>query len=136
MTSPEMVGNVIPATFYQPATVYSTDPEILASYEAWTQIGIDIAPGQGIIPAGTVMAQVTSTKKWKVYNNGGSDGIDTARGVLRMGVNTGTDANGPYYRGNLVTQGTLKLVKVSGADAAAIVDLGARVDTVLKRFKF
>ena len=137
MTAPmEYPGNLIPATAFNPGGTFTTDVEILASYKGWTQIGIDIAPGQGVLPAGVVMARRTSTKKWEVYGNGKSDGLDTARGVLRLAVNTGTDPNGAAFRGNLVVAGTLKNHRVSGADSAAIVDLGATVDTVLGRFKF
>lgn len=137
MTAPiEYMGNLIPAPSYTPAGPFTTDVEVLASEVGWRQIGIDIAPGQGVLQAGRVMGRVTATKKWKAYDNGASDGSEVARGVLRLAVNTGTDPNGLGYRGNLLTQGTLKNSKVSGADSAAITDLGARVDTVIGTFKF
>ena len=54
-----------------------------------------------------------------------------ARGVLRRGVDTGSDTAGKVYQGNIVISGILKNALLVGMDAAAIADLNARVDTVL-----
>ncbi len=113
-----------------------TDPEILYSTAAFTQKGVTLAAGQGILPAGTVLGRKTSDKKYYSYNNAGTGGVDTARGILRRAVDTGTDAAGPDQLGNLVIQGILKLNMVSGADSGAITDLGATTDTVRNTFKF
>ncbi len=113
-----------------------TDPEILYSTAAFTQKGVTLAAGQGILPAGTVLGRKTSDKKYYSYNNAGTGGVDTARGILRRAVDTGTDPAGPDQLGNLVIQGILKLNMVSGADSGAITDLGATTDTVRNTFKF
>lgn len=113
-----------------------TDPEILYSTAAFTQKGVTLAAGQGILPAGTVLGRKTSDKKYYAYNNAGTGGLDTARGVLRRAVDTGTDTAGADQLGNLVIQGILKANMVSGADSAAITDLGATVDQIRNTFKF
>ncbi len=109
-----------------------TDPEILYSTAGFTQKGVTVAAGQGILPAGTVLARRTSDKKYVVYNNAGSGGAETARGVLRKAV----DTSAGDQLANLVIQGILKNSMVSGADSAALVDLGATVDSVRGTFKF
>ncbi len=109
-----------------------TDPEILYSTAGFTQKGVTIASGQGILPAGTVLARRSSDKKYVVYNNAGSGGAEVARGVLRKAVNT---AAGDQLA-NIVIQGILKLSLVSGADSAALADLGAVSDSVRGTFKF
>lgn len=131
----EFPGNVTPAPGL--SSVGSTvDDEILYSTQGYTQKGVTLAAGQGVLYAGTALGRVTSTKLWKQYNNGGGDGIDTARGILRQSVDTGTDPAGKNLQANIVVGGYLKNSKVSGADGNAITDLGARVDTVLDLFRF
>ncbi|MFA7264887.1 MAG: head decoration protein [Candidatus Nanopelagicales bacterium] len=123
----EYVGNIIPSPgFWKGNTSY--DPELLYSYARFTQKGVTLAAGQGILPLGTVLAQRTTDKKWVKYDNGGSDGAGVARGVLRRGVDTGTDAQGHTYQGNIVISGILKSQLVVGLDSAAIADLNARLD--------
>ncbi len=126
---------VIPSPGYWKGNTYE-DKELLYSTAGFTQKGVTLAAGQGVLPIGTVLGQKTSDKKYYAYNNAGSGGVGTARGVLRRAVNTGTDPNGPDQQGNLVIAGILKLALVSGADAAAITDLGAVTDSVLNTFKF
>lgn len=113
----------------------ATDPEILYSAVGYRQKGVTIAGGQGILPAGTVLARKTADKKYYVYSNAGTGGLDTARGVLRRAVDTGA-AGSPDQLGNIVISGMLKLNMVSGADSAALTDLGATTDAVLGTFKF
>jgi hypothetical protein len=124
----------IPVPGYTQGASY-TDPEILYSTAGFTQKGVTIAGGQGILPAGTVLGQKTSDKKYYVYDNAGSGGIATARGVLRRPVDTGP-AGSADQLSNIVIQGILKSTLVSGADAAALTDLGATVDSVRGTFKF
>lgn len=122
----------IPVPGFVSPTATATDPEILYSYAGFTQKGVTIAAGQGILPAGTVLGRKTSDKKYYVYDNGGSGGVEKAVGVLRRAVDT---ASGDQL-GNIVIQGILKLSMVSGADSAALTDLGAVTDTVRGTFKF
>lgn len=127
-------GDILYAPHYA-ETSYTTDDELLYSTARFTQKGCTLAVGQGILPVGTVMGRVTATKLWKVYNNALSDGTEVARGVLRKRVNTGVTGDVPK-QANIVISGILKSTKVSGADAAALVDLAARIDSVLGIFVF
>lgn len=111
----------------------TNDPELMASIaNGYHQKGVTIAGGQGILPIGTVLARKTSDKKYYVYNNGGSGGVEVARGILRKAVDT---SKGDQLA-NIVYSGVVKNNLVSGADSAAITDLGARVDTVANTFTF
>lgn len=124
----------IPVPSYTSPTSTATDPEILYSTAGFTQKGVTIAGGQGVLAAGTLLAQRTSDKKYVAYNNAGSGGADTARGVLRRATDTGGVGSADQL-GNIVIQGILKLSMIVGADAAALTDLGATVDTVRGTFK-
>lgn len=118
-------------SFTNPTADY-TDPEILYSTVGYTQKGVTIAAGQGVLAAGTVLGQKTSDKKYYAYSNAASNGIETARGVLRRGV----DTTGADQLGNIVIRGILKSSLVVGSDSAALTDLGATVDTVRGTYKF
>lgn len=133
--STEYAGNALktPGVFTGPS---SSDVEILASAIGYRQKGVTLAAGQGILPAGTVLGRISATKLYVVYDNGGSDGEQVARGVLRQGVDTGTDEAGTTVQGNILVSGLLVNSKVSGADSNALTDLGATVDSVRDTFKF
>jgi len=127
----DQFGNAVPTPgFTQGATV--SDSEILYSTAGYTQKGVTLLGGKGILPAGTVLGRVTGSKKWTVYDNGKSDGTEVARGVLRQT----TDTTNGDVQANIVIRGILKNSMVSGADSAALTDLGARTDTVLGTFTF
>ncbi len=125
----------IPAPGYSKGPEYK-DPEILYSTVGFTQKGVTLAAGQGVLPAGTVLGQKTSDKKYYVYNNASGNGTGVARGVLRRGVDTGTTTDAGDQLGNIVIAGILKLSAISGADASALTDLGAVTDSVRGTFKF
>lgn len=235
----EFPGNIIPSPGYFKGN-FSTDDELMYSMNGYTQKGITIKAGQGVLLLGTVMGRKTGDKKWYKYDDSGvggvtnevqtlsqggsgltsytitfsgqttsslltaataaqvqaalealsniapgdvtvvqttaspfvftvtfsgayadtdvpamtttptggsgtvvvattvvgnsADGIDVARGFLRQTVDTGTDAAGSDFQGNLIVMGIVKGDRVTTAgnlDAAAIVDLKARVDSVL-----
>lgn len=136
MTSPEYTGNVLLSPGFSQGG-HTTDDEIMYSMAGYTQSGITIKPGQGVLLPGSIMARETASKMWVLY---GSDdagpGADVARGVLRKGVNTGTDPEAHAFQGNIVTAGLVKNSKLSGMDPAAITALNGRVDTVLDLFRF
>lgn len=122
----------IPVPGYTSPT-HSYEPvEILYSTAGFTQKGVTLAAGQGILPAGTVLALNTSTKRYVVYANGGSNGTGTPVGILRRAVDTSSGEQ----QGNIVIQGILKLSLVSGADSGAITALKAVTSTALGTFKF
>lgn len=125
----------IPVPGFTSPTADYVDPEILYSQAGFTQKGVTLAGGQGVLPAGTVLGQKTSDKKYYAYSNANSDGTQTARGVLRRPCQTGGPGS-PDQVSNIVIAGILKLNMVQGADAAALTDLGAVTDSVRGTFKF
>lgn len=67
-----------------------------------------------------------------------ADGTDVARGFLRQTVDTGSSASGADFQGNIVISGMIKLAAVNAAgntDAAALIDLNARTDSVMGYLK-
>lgn len=63
--------------------------ELLYSTAGYTQRGVTLAGGQGVLPTGCIIARHTASGKYFAYNAGGSDGRQTALGVLRDGRDTG-----------------------------------------------
>ena len=49
-------------------------------HHVWTALGADT------LVAGTIMARLTSSGKWEIYDPGGSLGLEIARGVLTYDV--------------------------------------------------
>lgn len=121
----------LPVPGFTSPTGNYVDPEILYSTAGFTQKGVTLASGQGVLAAGTVVGQKTSDKKYYAYNNGNGDGTQVARGILRRAVDTGTVVNVANDQlGNIVIQGIVKLAAVPNLDAAGMSDLGAVADTV------
>lgn len=122
--------------FVSPTGDY-TDPEILYSTAGYTQKGVTVAAGQGVLAAGTALGQKTSDKKYYAYDNTKSDGREVARGILRRPVDTGVVAGAAGDQvSNIVIQGILKWQMLVGVDTAALTDLGMIVDTVRGTAKF
>jgi len=142
----EYAGDVMPAPGFTSPTAEFTDDELLYSTAGFTQKGVTLAGGQGVVGLGTFLGRKTSDKLWYKYNNGASDGTEVVRGILRQSVDTGTGGAPPTgsnrnMQGNLVIQGIVKRSKIvsgSGSNAwvDALTDLNARVDTVLDTFTF
>lgn len=132
-------GNAIPSPTFSRGDV-SLDDELLYSTVGFTQKGITLKAGQGVLKLGTPMGQATADKRWYAYGDANADGTQVCRGFLRQTVDTGTDANGAEFQGNLVIAGMVKLSKVTASgvafDAAAIADLNGRSDAVLDYFSF
>jgi hypothetical protein len=63
--------------------------ELLLSYAGFTQRGVTLAAGQGVLPTGTVIARHTASGKYFSYQAGATDGRQTPVGVLRDGRDTG-----------------------------------------------
>lgn len=136
----EYVGNAIPAPGYSRGTV-TVNQEVLYSMAGYTQKGVTLKAGQGVLKTGTVLAQDTATKKFVRFVSGGTGGAGTARGVLRKSVDTGGSADAPEFLGNILIKGILKYPVVSAANAgadlsAAVTGLNGRADTVLGTFSF
>ncbi len=134
----EYPGNEIPAAGIQRGPHVPND-EILYSTVGFTQKGVTLAPGKGVLLAGTALARRTSTRLYEKFVSGGGDGTGTPVGILRKTVNTGTDANGPRYLGNVVIAGILKLQAVSSANGGVtdiVTPLKATTNDVFGFFKF
>jgi hypothetical protein len=64
--------------------------ELLLSMAGYTQRGVTLAPGQGVLPTGTVLSRATASGYYYAYNSGGTtDGRQTPIGVLRDSRDTG-----------------------------------------------
>lgn len=104
--------------------------ELLKSYAAFTQRGVTLAGGNGILPTGCVLAQQTSSQLYYPYNATASDGTQVALGVLRDARDTGTASGSGTGQlstpclGNLVIRGILDLTLVSGTDTTGLVTGG------------
>lgn len=128
----EYVGNIIPSPGFWKGNT-SNDPELLYSTARFTQKGVTLAAGQGVVEIGSILAQ-RADKKWVKV---GTAGAGEARGVLRRSVDTGTDPEGMTFQGNIVISGILKLDLVKDLDnSAAIASLGARTDEDMGTFIF
>jgi hypothetical protein len=125
----------IPVPGYTSPTATTDDKELLYSTKGgWTQVGVTVAGGQGVLTRGTVLAQKTSDKLYYKYDNNQSDGRGVARGILRKTIDTGA-SGAASQQGLMVIAGILKNSLISGSDASAVSDLGARVDTVVGTFR-
>ncbi len=108
-------------------------PELLASTNRFEQKGVLLFGGQGVLPAGTVLGQRSSDKKYGLYAVGHSDGTQLPVGILRNDADTGGGNSAIPARdtqANRVISGILRSSVVSGADSNAITLLNARVDNI------
>jgi hypothetical protein len=124
--------------FHAPAVA-----ELLASMVAYTQRGVTLAAGQGVLPTGCLLAKHTATGKYYVANVAATDGRQTVLGVLRDGRDTGGSGGAPAgvsftgqtpnypaspagkvatdCQANLVIRGTLNLSLLSGTDTTSLI---------------
>jgi len=136
----DYTGNAIPAAGINRGP-HVPDDEILYSAVGFTQKGVTLAPGQGVLQAGTALARRTSDKLYVKYASGGSGGADTPVGILRKTVDTGTstDDSAQKYLANVVIMGILKLGAVSSANGGVsdiATALNASTNEVFGTFKF
>lgn len=128
----EYTGNAIPAPGFRTGGGV-IDDELQFSTHAFSQKGVTLKPGQGVLLLGTLIKQDTTTKQYVRATAG------DAQGILRQTIDTGLSASGQVWQGNIVTMGQLKLAKVSAANSGVNVMggvLGSRVDAVQGYFKF
>lgn len=125
-----------------------SDDELLASYAAFTQRGVTLCGGQGLVPTGCVLAQHTASKLYFVQDQMAGDGRQTVLGLLRDARDTGGNGGTPSgitfvgdsidggsspvfpaspsgkvaanVLGNLVIRGIVNLSLVSGQDRYAL----------------
>lgn len=128
----------IPVPSYTQGDVY-VDTEILYSTNRFTQKGVTLKGGQGVLKAGTLLGRKTSDKKYYAYDNSKADGTEVARGVLRRDVDTNANGGADQLT-NMVISGIVKSTFISGAGTNAITDavsdLNAKLDTVMGTFTF
>lgn len=101
--------------------------ELLLSMAGYTQRGVTLAGGNGVLPTGTVLAQNTTTGKYVAYSAGGSNGTNIALGILRDGRDTGGSSSpsglaATDCQANLVFRGILNANLISGTDTTSLVN--------------
>jgi len=120
-----------------------SDDELLANYAAFTQRGVTLAGGQGVLPTGCALANHTASKQYFVNDQLATDGRQTVLGLLRDARDTGGNGSTglPGYTfsghtpvfpasptgkvaapclGNLVIRGIVNLSMVSGGDSYSL----------------
>lgn len=123
-------GNAIPAPGYAQSST-TVDDELLYSTVGYTQKGVTLKPGQGVLLLGTLLKQDASTKQYvKTTSN--------PEGLLRQTVDTGAAADGQVWQANILLMGIAKLDKVSAANSGVTLSnvLGAQINEVIGTFKF
>lgn len=126
-------GNAIPAPAYTKGSAISDEEILYSSNQNYVQKGVTLKPGQGVLPAGTLLKQDVTTKQYvKATDN-------TATGILRKTVDTGTDTAGQVWLANILYSGLLKYAAVSAANSTVNLAsgiLGGTVNAVAGFFKF
>lgn len=127
----EYFGNAIPGPGYARGGV-AVDGELLFSAEDYTQKGVTLKPGQGVLLQGSFIKQDAATKQY--VKTTASD----AEGVLRQTTDTGTTTDSQVWQANILLTGLVKLAAVSLANSGDTLTAftGSRVNNVLGFFKF
>ena len=128
----DQIGNSIPAPGYSKGGTY-VDDELLYSTAGFTQKGVTLKPGQGILLLGTLIKQDSGTKQYVKTTDAA-----TAEGFLRQTTDTGDSADAQTFQQNIVIAGILKLAKVQAANSGATLSnvVGARINSVIGFLKF
>lgn len=114
-------GDTYGDEFHAPAV-----QELLLSHKDYTQRGVTLAAGQGVLPTGTILGRQTATGLYFPYNAAATDGTQTPLGVLRDARDTGGPSS-PALKppstalGNMVIRGTLNANLVSGTDTDSLI---------------
>lgn len=132
MTDLAYIGNSIPAPGFRKGRRV-VDDEILYSSKNYTQKGVTLKPGQGVLLGGTLLTQDAATKQY-VKATSAADAL----GILRKTTDTGNDPEGQVWLGNIVYEGIVKLAAVQAANSGVSLTnvLNGRVDEVEGFFKF
>jgi hypothetical protein len=80
---------------------------------------VTIASGTDALPGGTVLAKRTSDGLYDAYDGGGSDGLDTAKGILLNRI----DPRFGNELGSMLMFGVVRSGSLFGLDANAMTDL-------------
>ena len=129
----EYVGNAMPAPGYSQKG-WTNDQELLMATNpgSYHQKGVTLKSGQGVLPFGTLLKRDAATKLYVKADD------NTAEGVLRTTVDTGTDANGQKWQGNILFGGLLNLALMKAANSGVTLSsvLDARITENRNLFKF
>lgn len=128
----DQIGNSIPAPDFRVNGTY-VDDELLFSTVGYTQKGVTLKPGQGVLLLGTGIKQDPATKLYVKTTTPGD-----IEGFLRQTTDTGSSANAQKFQQNIVIAGILKLAKIQAANSGVTLTniAGARVNAVIGSFKF
>lgn len=81
------------------------------------------AGGADTLAAGTIMARITASGKWGIYDTGGAGGLGVANGVLAYEVSASGAGDVPV---DVIVRGTVNQDRIAqddgGAVTAAVVD--------------
>lgn len=132
MTDTAYTGNAIPAPSYRKGGKV-VDTELMYSMHNYTQKGVTLKPGQGVLKAGTFLAQDPATKQY-VKSTVEADIL----GVLRQSTDTGSDAGAQTWMANILYAGIIKLPLVEDANSGVVLTnvLSATVNEAEGFFKF
>ena len=124
-------ANVLRVPGVSGPTTPTNAPEILGSYAKFTQKGLTIKSGAGVLKAGTLLKLSGTANKY----TGATATSDTIVGVLRKEVDaTSEDKLGNYVVSGLVKTSELRFadgtVLTSGEVATVATALSGRVDTI------
>lgn len=95
---------------------------LVSSHGTEKRLSITIASGTAALVKGTVLGQYntgTNSGTFGAYNNAGSSGLDTAKGILTDAV----DASSSGVQATMYTHGEFYRSKITGIDSAAESDL-------------
>lgn len=129
----EHIGNSIPAPAYASDGIYTVNDELLYSTVGYTQKGVTLKPGQGVLLLGTGLKK-DATTKFYVKATAAAD----VEGFLRQTTDTGASETGQAWQANIVITGILKLDKVVAANSGVTLAniTGAAVNQTMGFFKF
>lgn len=122
----------IPAPWVSGPTGTYNSPELLYSTAGFTQKGVTLKGGLGVIPIGTIMGRNPETKCYEPVTD--ENGFYPA-GIMRRSADLGGEGS-LDQQGNIVIQGIVKLSLVKGASPAVIEKMKAVVDPARDTFKF
>lgn len=130
----EQVGNAIPSPSYKSSGQFTTDLELLMESNpgSYHQKGVTLKSGQGLLKLGTLLKQDPTTKKYVRATD------NTAEGILRTSVDTGSSESEMAWQGNILFSGILNLALISAANSGVTLTsvLGARTIPSRNIFKF
>ena len=93
------------------------------------KIAVTIGTGKQLA-VGTVLGIITATGLYDAYDNGASSGIEVARGILTVAVDTTSAGNNAATEVPMFVGGALiNTSALVGSDSNALTDLGARAVT-------